>query len=162
MTTLSTMLPIDLTRLPLSADGPVGAGQVAAALRSLLDVPVGNLALAGWLGIDEVRRARDRTRTSGSRETITLFEHKIASEQHPRLEVMLAGATRTLLTLDLNVEILIDGVELAIQGGEIVRSTPGQGRAAAELLAAGFVLARHELQPVTLETSFAAGGPTRP
>lgn len=81
-------------RLAAPALGPLvrdlALPEIAAAVDGLLDISVGDAALAGWRGYDRLRGAAQRTRT-GPEENVELLAHDLTHTYRPRLEILVDG-----------------------------------------------------------------------
>ena len=114
-------------------------------------MPVGNIAAKGWVKHRKVQRAIEVTAASPSeKQVVRIAEHSIKSKQSPTVEATAGGLTKTLLKLDLEVELEIASVELVIIGGEIQDAKNGGSLAKAKLSASGLTLAEQELKPADL------------
>lgn len=141
-----------LTAMLRGAPGvAVAPADVATAITDLLDVPLGNLALAAWDQQRRVRAALDETRRQpGSRQVVRLLEHTISSTQHPTLDVESGPVRARLLSLTLDVAIAINATELVIEGGRVVEVRAGAASASASLSAGHVTLAQRQLSDIDL------------
>ncbi len=141
----------DLAQQLMGAYG-VPVAQVIPAIWKLLDMPAGNLAIRGWGKHREVSAAMNQTKDRiGDRRVVRLAEHSIKSKQTPTIDASVAGASKTVLVLDLEVEIEVASVDLIIEQGEIVDSIAGGAVAKAKLSASGVTLAEREFSPIELD-----------
>ena len=141
----------------------VPTADVASSLATLLDVPIGNLALQGWQQHRDVAAARRSTAIHpGTREVVRLLEHRIESHQSPVIEVTVQGVPKEVLALDLDVEIEAASVDLVIEHGEIVAVESGPAIAKGTLSASDVVLASHEFQAADLAIPTRANAPVPP
>ncbi|MEM7324196.1 MAG: hypothetical protein AAF531_13990 [Actinomycetota bacterium] len=125
--------------------------EVASVLSRLLKAPVGNIAIKGWGKHREVQKAIEASKKEpGEPRTVRLAQHSIKSKQSPTVEATAGGVTKTILELDLVVELELASVELVILDGEIDDAVTGGTLAKAKLSASGVTLAEHELQPADL------------
>jgi hypothetical protein len=128
-------------------------GQATAAILALLAMPLGNVALTAWAAHARVRAACEQTaREPGSRQLVRLLDHTIRSEQHPTVDLDVGGATRQLLVLTLQVEIVVSVADLVVEGGRVSGVMTGATSASAALLAGEVLLARGALQGVDLRS----------
>ena len=121
-------------------------GHAAAALREMLAVPVGTLALLAWATHADVQAAREATaRQPGRRQVVALAEHTLRAEHHPvvELEVGTGAAARRLLTLTLEVTVEVGAVHLVVLSGRIGRVLPLAASSAAARLTAGPICLAH-------------------
>lgn len=119
--------------------------QLATTIATLLDMPVGDLAVQAWEQGRRVRVACQQTRGHpGSRQVVRLLEHTISSTQHPAVDVDAGPVHGTLLTLTLDVEIAVSPTDVVVEQGRIVDVRPGTASAEAKLAVGGVVLARRK------------------
>lgn len=136
--------------LPAAAAG-IPAGDLAAAVYDLLDIPLGDLVLRAWEKHRLVERACAETRhRPGVVQQVRLARHTLESVHRPRIECEAAGRTVPLLTLELALVFKIDAVVFRIADGEIAAVTPGTATAEASLKAGGVVLVDQHLAEVSL------------
>lgn len=137
----------------------VPTADVVAAIATLLDVPVGNLAIKGWQQHRDVSAARASTAANpGTHEVVRLLEHRIESHQSPVIEVTVNGVSQEVLALDLDVEVEAASVDLVIRHGKVDEVRSGPAIARGELSASEVVLASHEFQAVDLGLSSRRAG----
>lgn len=142
---------LDIGRLTV-AGCAIEPPQVSGSLLDLLDMPIGNLAVHAWNGVQQVERAKQRTlEAPGSREVIRLGRHSITSTQSPTVEASLAGTTVTVLRLTVEVRIQVFGVRLVVEAGRLVNITPGEAQASATVSADGLTLFHRDTRPIDLD-----------
>ncbi len=128
--------------------------EVTNALADLLELPVGNIALRAWSARRELAEAKERTAGDPTaRETVRLLEHTIESTHTPTVEVTAAGLTKTVLELELVVELTIASAAFVVQGGQVVESRAAQASGKVELSGSGVTLFERELPAFDLETA---------
>jgi hypothetical protein len=86
-----------------------------------------------------------------------MLEHTVSSTQQPRIDVEAGSIKATLLTLTVKVDIVINAIELVIEGGHITELRPGTASATAALSAGQMLLARRQV----LEIDLGLAGPAR-
>lgn len=137
----------------LAAAGiPVPLGDISKALSVLLDLPLGDIAIATWHDHHQVLAAKQRTREHpGNREVVQLGEHKVSTSWQPELRVVVGTAVvGRPVKLDLTLEIVVQTVSLVIEDGNVTGVGPGPAKATARLCAAGRTLAHRDLIDVDL------------
>jgi hypothetical protein len=100
--------------------------EIAALVHGLLELDLGELALAGWRGHGELVAAARRTRaTPGSSEVVQLARHTVRSVHEPWIDVLVhevrVATVRTRLSVEFSVSGLSanvwDGLLVALHGG---------------------------------------------
>ncbi len=141
--------------------------EVANAIMTLLDLPVGNIVLKGWdeyRGIAEAKRAT--ADDHNSRQVVRLLEHRITSSHEPVVEVELNGVTYPLLKMTLEIELRLSTVDVTVERGAVADVRPGSSSAKASLSAGKVVLAEKQFRELELrseiESATAAAPPAPP
>jgi hypothetical protein len=124
--------------------------EIAGALSTMLNAPVGNLALRGWRKHRDVLDALRDTQESGDRQVVRLARHKMSSKQSPSVDVVANGVNQTVLELDLKVDLEVSMVEMTIENGAIIDTSPGPTKAKASLSASGQTIVKRELTVIDL------------
>ncbi len=141
---------LEALALPAAVAG-VAAGDLAAAVYDLLDIPVGDLVLHAWEKHRLVEQAcRETSGRPGVVQQVRVARHTLKSVHRPKIECETAGGSVPVLTLELALVFKIDAVVFRITGGEIVAVTPAAALAEASLKAGGVVLVDQHLAEVAL------------
>ncbi|WP_280341591.1 hypothetical protein [Nocardia neocaledoniensis] len=110
-------------RLAAPALGPLvrdlALPEIAAAVDGLLDISVGDAALAGWRGYDRLRGAAQRTRT-GPEENVELLAHDLTHTYRPRLEILVDGQSSGSLTLELVLALEVQPLAATVRDAHLV------------------------------------------
>lgn len=120
--------------------GTVSPAQIVHALAGVLDMPMGHIALVCWSRDQEVREARERTKTVAGQVVIKLTEHVLSSEQNPVVEIVASGVRREVLRLTLELELKVASALLVVAGGEVVSVRHGHCQATARLAASNITV----------------------
>lgn len=90
------------------------------AVAAVLDIDLGSLALDGWAKYDEVREAARRSVLPGAPpERVRLLEHRITSTHKPTIELYVDNALLTTISLGLEVEVDVHGLDAEIEAGRL-------------------------------------------
>lgn len=106
--------------------------QFAAAIDSLLDIDLGDAAVAGWRAYDRLHTAAVRTQ-HGREETVELLTHELTHTYHPNLEILIDGQTTGSITLELALTLRIQPLTATIRHGALTALGPGNCTATATL-----------------------------
>lgn len=106
----------------LSQTGREAAGsQIATVAHELLDLDMGDLAVAGWRRHATLTAAADRTRINpGSSEVVDLATHRITSVHRPYVELLLNDVHVTTVRFELRVEFLVRALVATVHDGHVV------------------------------------------
>ncbi|HEX2785634.1 MAG TPA: hypothetical protein VHN36_18785, partial [Ilumatobacteraceae bacterium] len=115
-------------------------GQILGLLQRL---PVGDMLTGGWGHLKKVGEARSATKADGSSRAVSLLKHEVSFSHESTVEMLLDELPMELLELVVNASFAIEGCELVITNGEVVRAHPGPTAANASLQARGVTLLEH-------------------
>lgn len=125
--------------------------EVANAVTTLLQLPIGNIAVKSWNDHRSISQAKERTAQNPTvREVIRLLEHRIKTKQEPEIVAELNGATVRLLTLTVEVEMRVSSADVVVERGRVVEVRPGSAVAKATLSTSKVQLAEKEFRQVDL------------
>ncbi|MGW0638296.1 hypothetical protein [Nocardia salmonicida] len=99
--------------------------KMAAAIDGLLDVDLGDVALAGWDRYSRLRDAAIRTDPHGA-EQVELVTHEISHSYQPRLEIIIDAAPVAEIGLAIAITLLLQPLTATVRGGDLVALGPGQ------------------------------------
>jgi hypothetical protein len=175
MTTVSEMLfdkPSDgvaavtheLETANVLAGDLVPAGEAAAAILELLDIPVERLIASAWEKFVAVEKACAETRAQpGSRQQVRAGHRTIQSTQHPRLEAEIDNTSVPLLTLELIVSLSVDAIVVTVAAGRIVTVALGDANGEVTLNCGDVTLAKravnHVVLPHVIDVGDSTSGP---
>lgn len=101
-------------------------GQVAAAVKDVTDVDVGDLLVIGWRKRRDLRAAAARTLASpGSRELVGLASHTVKAAHRPAVDLLVHGHRVARVTLDLALDLGVECLVAVVQDGALVEVTQG-------------------------------------
>ncbi len=114
-------------------------------LGRLLDIDVVDLLVGGWNKARDLRKYRDETAYPPDEViVVALSKHKLQSKHTPRLELVVADRPIGRLQFDVDVALAIDGAQLTIQGGRIMRIATGKTSASGTIKCEGVVIGQPE------------------
>lgn len=132
--------------LPRSLGSPVRQSisrEVADAAVALMELDLADLLASGWQKHSALRAAGRRTREApGTQETVVLAEHRISYEAHPYVDVLLAEAHLTRVTVTLLLAADVTGLAASVVEGRLVGLSSGRALLTAALELAGAPVAR--------------------
>jgi hypothetical protein len=95
--------------------------EVAALVYGLLELDLGELALAGWRGHGELLAAARRTRAApGSSEVVQLARHTVSSVREPWIDVLVYEVRVATVRTRLSVEFSVSGLSATVWDGMLV------------------------------------------
>jgi hypothetical protein len=97
---------------------------------------------------DKVGEARTATKADGSSRAVSFLKHEVSFSHESTVEMLLDELPIQLLKLAVNASFAIEGCELVITNGELVRAHPGPTTAKASLQANGVTLLEHAVARV--------------
>jgi hypothetical protein len=141
----------------------VAAGDAAAAILDLLDIPAVGVVTEAWSKFAAVQKACEETRTHpGARQQVRAGHRTIRSTQHPRLEVDVDNQSIPLLTLELIVSLSVDAIVVTVTAGRISSVSLGDANGEATLTCGEMTLAKrtvhHVLLPQLIDIDHAPSG----
>jgi hypothetical protein len=130
----------------LSQTGREAAGsQIATVAQELLDLDLGDLAVAGWRKHAALTAAADRTRGNpGSSEVVDLATHRITSIHRPYVELLLNDVHIATVRFELRMEFLVRALVATVRHGHVAALGFGACDVAATLAAEGVQLIKQQ------------------
>ena len=102
-------------------------GNMDQHLARLLDIDVVRLLVDGWNKARELRKYRDESAYPPDEViVVALSKHKLESQHKPHLELVVADRPVGRLHFQIDLALNIDGAQLTIQGGRIMRIATGK------------------------------------
>ncbi|MFE9320257.1 hypothetical protein ACIHDR_05240 [Nocardia sp. NPDC052278] len=98
--------------------------EVAKVVDELLEVDLGEVAVAGWRRYQRLHSAAMRTRAGGV-EQVEMFEHEVTRSYRPRLEVTVDGSQVGEFELELCVAVLVRPLVATVRDGMLAALGPG-------------------------------------
>lgn len=101
--------------------------EVATVADGLLDLDLGDILLSGWRKYTELAKAAERTLASpGSEEVVVLATHRVVSEHHPSVDLIVDGVKVHTLVFELKVVFDLTGVAAVLRQGDLVALRGGE------------------------------------
>jgi hypothetical protein len=155
---------VHLLKVPLA--GYAGAaGDLAKALWDLLDLDIADILVKTWNEAGILKKYLNPTEYDPSAEvSVTLSEHKIKSEHHPYVDILLDGVKLLRVVLDINLEFGFDGIVVKIKNARITEIRTGSCKAKGTVSYKGLDLFKQESGRLDLpgSLSFEKGIPIAP
>jgi hypothetical protein len=107
---------------------------ISNGVSQALTLDLGNVLGKAWAGTAQVKAARESTaKDLDAVAFVPLAPHRIVSTHTPNLDLLLAGTVVKSLPLSIVVAMDFLGVELEVQGGQIVSAKSGKMEAEGEI-----------------------------
>jgi hypothetical protein len=132
----------------LSQSGQIAVTDAAARVAAeMLDVDLGDILIAAWRQMPDLRAAAGRTVTApGSSEVVELATHRVTSTHSPSADVLVNDTRVRTVHFELRIEFLVKGFVGTVRGGRLVSIYPGRCDVTATLTAEGHQVATQEGQ----------------
>jgi hypothetical protein len=120
----------------------VAGGEVAAVAQQLLDMELGELAVAGWRKHAALTAAAERTLANpGSSEVVDLASHRITSVYRPYVELLVDDVHVATVRFELRVQFVVRALVATVRDGRLDALGFGACDVTATLAAEGVRLA---------------------
>jgi hypothetical protein len=120
----------------------VAGGEVAAVAQQLLDMELGELAVAGWRKHAALTAAAERTLANpGSSEVVDLASHRITSVYRPYVELLVDDVHVATVRFELRVQFVVKALVATVRQGRLDALGFGACDVTATLAAEGLRLA---------------------
>lgn len=129
----------------------VASDAVMSKLDDVLDVDLAAVMATAWSRAELLRKYLD-PKTYDSDETIllSLAEHSVHSTHHPSIEVLINNKKVSSVSLEIDVELVIDGLVLKIEHGSITEIQTGSCQVTGSLKCAGVLIAEEQSKSISL------------
>jgi hypothetical protein len=108
-----------LLRGPLSVV-PGALADISKALWNLLDIRISEVLVKAWNEAGILKKYLDPDEYKPEEEVLVeLVQHKIQSEHHPRLDILVNEQKEFEIVIDVKLELSVDGMVLKIQDAKI-------------------------------------------
>jgi len=120
-------------------------GNMDQHLARLLDIDVVRLLVDGWNKARELRKYRDESAYPPDEVIVVeLSKHKLESQHKPHLELVVADRPVGRLHFQIDLALNIDGAQLTIQGGRIMRIATGKTSGTGTIRCEGVIVGQKE------------------
>jgi hypothetical protein len=120
-------------------------GSLNQQLARLLDIDVVRLLVEGWNKARELRKYRDEAAYPPDEViVVALSKHKLDSQHKPHLELVVADRPVGRLNFQIDLALNIDGAQLTIQGGRIMRIATGKTSGTGTIRCEGVIVGQRE------------------
>ena len=144
---------------------PGALGDISKAVWDLLDIRISETLIKAWNEAGILKKYLNPDQYRPEDEVyIELTTHKIESEHHPYLEILVNGSSVLKIELDISVEFDMDGMILKIRDAKIRQLRTGTCRAKGSVSCKGLVLLEADSESIELPGSieFENGIPIAP
>ena len=120
-------------------------GNMDQHLARLLDIDVVRLLVDGWNKARELRKYRDESAYPPDEViVVALSKHKLESQHKPHLELVVADRPVGRLHFQIDLALNIDGAQLTIQRGRIMRIATGKTSGTGTIRCEGVIVGQKE------------------
>jgi hypothetical protein len=120
-------------------------GQIGTVAQELLDLELGDLAVAGWRKHAVLTAAAARTITNpGSSEVVDLVTHRITSIHRPYVELLVNDVHVATVRFELRVEFVVRALVATVRHGHVAALGVGACDVTATLAAEGLQLVKQQ------------------
>jgi hypothetical protein len=121
--------------------------EVAAMMHGLLDLDLGQLALAGWHTHGELVAAARRTRAApGTSEIVQLVRHTASSVHEPWIDVLVHEVRVATIRMRLSVEFTVSGLAATVYDSLLVALHGGSCKVTGTLSVEGRQLVKRAVE----------------
>jgi hypothetical protein len=133
-------------------------GSLDQHLARLLDIDVVRLLVDGWNKARELRKYRDEAAYPRDEViVVALSKHKLDSQHKPHLELVVGDRPVGRLNFQIDLALNIDGAQLTIQGGRIMRIATGKTSGIGTIRCEGVIVGQKEAKLGALPGSIDLG-----
>jgi Protein of unknown function (DUF2510) len=123
----------------------VARHELANATTGFMSVNLADVAAAGWKKYDALKKAARSTRDDrDATELVSLTTHKIASSQHPSIDLYLDGKRLAAIEIELDVALTIVGVIAVVKQGRLTEIQAGSCTASGSLAIQGIEMIKRQ------------------
>jgi len=147
----ATVMKEELSKLAKGIPWSAVKETIGEKVAELLDVSLLDVISSGWKKLAEVMEYAD-TAKYPPRETslVPLVEHKVKSEHHPYIEVLVKGSPVGKVQFDIQLTLTIEGLVLRIENAMIKSIQAGTLKGKGSIALGGSTLAEKSFPPCSL------------
>lgn len=120
-------------------------GNLDQHLARVLDIDVVTMLVDGWNKSRELRKYRDEAAYPPDEVIVAaLSKHKLESQHKPHLELVVADRPVARLHFQIDLALTVDGAQLTIKGGRIIRIATGQTAGTGTIRCEGVIVGQKE------------------
>jgi hypothetical protein len=132
----------DATHMVSTIVGNVAQAELDVALERACGTKLADILLRGWQAFAALEDAAEASmQYPGTEQPVELGDHAITAEQHPEIDVVVAGVPAVTVPLTVMARLELTDVVAVVAGGALVAIRGGRVAASIELLAAEVRLA---------------------
>lgn len=138
---------------------------IVEKIEELLDISITDIMVKAWAKYKTLLKYTDREKYPPDQTVLVpLVEHKIGSEHHPHIDIVIDDKPFAKIEFQINVELTLKGMVLKIQDGEIKEVRMGSCEGKGSIKCGESVILEKEMKPFSLPSSidFGDGIPIKP
>jgi hypothetical protein len=129
----------------------LAAAAIDQALHAAFNIQLGELLHRSWRQVDEFREAVEEGRHDHEAvAVIPLMEHAITTTHTPSLELFLGRKRLARMPLEIELNLLLNGVALELRGGKIAGLRSGECAGEGAVLVGGVPIVEQETPAIHL------------
>ncbi len=116
----TTAVKEELHKLAKGVPWPAVKKTIGEKVGELLDVPLLDVMMGGWKKLAKVMEYADTSKyPPGGANLVPLAEHKVTSEHHPYIEVLVKGRPVAKIVFDIELALTVEGLVLKIENATV-------------------------------------------
>jgi hypothetical protein len=138
---------------------------IVEKIEELLDIGIPDIMVKAWAKYKTLFKYTDREKYPPDQTVLVpLVEHKIESEHHPHIDIMIDDKPIAKLEFQIDIELMLKGMVLKIRDGKIKDVKMGSCEGKGSIKCGESVILEKEMEPFSLPSSIDLGDgiPIRP
>ena len=133
-------------------------GVIVKKIEELLDIGISDIMVKAWAKYKALLKYTDREKYPPDQTILVpLVEHKIESEHHPHIDIMIDDKPFAKIEFQIDVELLLKGMVLKIRDGKIKEVNVGSCEGKGSIKCGEYVILEKEMEPFSLPSSVDLG-----
>lgn len=147
----TTAMQEELNKLAKGVPWPAVRESIGERAGELLDVPLLDVMMGAWRKWAKVMEYADTGKhPPGEVNLVPLAEHKVRSEHHPFIEVLVKGRLVGRIVFDIELALTVEGLVLKIENATIKSIQAGALKGSGSISLKGTTLAQKTFPAVSL------------
>lgn len=147
----TTAMKEELHKLAKGVPWPVVRDAIGEKVGELLEVPLLDVIMGAWKKWAKVMEYADTSKhPPGTINVVPLTEHKVKSEHHPYIEVLVKGRPVAKIVFDIELALSVEGLVLKIENATIKAIQAGTLKGSGSISLKGTTLAKKTFATVPL------------
>jgi hypothetical protein len=132
--------------------------EIAKKIEELLDIDIPDIMVKAWAKYKTLLKYTDREKYPPDQTVLVpLVEHKIESEHHPHIDIVIDDKPFAKIEFQINIELTLKGMVLKIQDGKIKEVKMGSCEGKGSIKCGESVILEKEMEPFSLPSSIDLG-----